>query len=64
MDWYLITEIVVGAAAGGLLIYDGVVIWKTKDKVSISQLVWDLSAKRPILPFAFGFLMGHFFFRG
>lgn len=64
MNWYLITEIVMGAATGALLLYDGLVIWRTKDKVSISQVVWDISAKRPLLPFFLGFLMGHFFFRG
>jgi len=28
---------------------------------TISEIVWHVSLKRPVVPFAFGFLMGHFF---
>ena len=27
----------------------------------ISSVIWDVSAKHPVVPFLFGFLMGHFF---
>lgn len=63
MDWRMITGIVCGAAGAVLLIYDGIVIWKTNDQMSISQFIWDLSAKRPIVPFFGGFICGHFWFR-
>lgn len=39
-------------------------IWTiyTKDEGdTISEMVWTLSTERPVIPFAFGFLMGHFF---
>jgi hypothetical protein len=33
----------------------------TVQGMTISELVWHVSTKRPIVPFAFGVLMGHFF---
>ena len=49
------------------LVYE--VFWIVKEAKSggaiqgltISELVWHISTKRPIVPFAFGFLMGHLF---
>jgi hypothetical protein len=49
------------------LVYE--VFWIVKEAKSggaiqgmtISELVWHVSTKRPIVPFAFGVLMGHFF---
>jgi hypothetical protein len=43
-----------------ILVYE---IWSIKNHTvgdTISEIVWKL-AKRPIVPFAFGVLMGHFF---
>jgi hypothetical protein len=41
------------------------IVTKTKDAggvgMTISEIVWHVSLKRPIVPFAFGVLMGHFF---
>jgi hypothetical protein len=33
----------------------------TLEGLTISEIVWHVSTKRPVVPFAFGFLMGHFF---
>ncbi len=30
---------------------------------TISEQIWAVTAKRPIIPFLFGMLMGHFFWR-
>lgn len=30
---------------------------------TISEIIWNVTAKRPLIPFAFGLLMGHFFWR-
>ena len=30
---------------------------------TISEIVWEISSKRPILPFALGVLCGHFFWQ-
>jgi hypothetical protein len=62
MNWRNITGIVIGVAIVALLGYDGVVIWKTNDQMSISQFVWDLSRNKPIFSFGMGFAMGHLFF--
>lgn len=45
---------------GLLLVYE---IWALKSDApgdTISEVIWRVS-KRPLLPFAFGILMGHFF---
>ena len=45
-----------------LLMYDIFVIARYGVKQSISYVVYSLSRQYPIIPFAFGFLMGHLFF--
>ena len=44
----------------GLLVYEGVAVYTKRDGDTISEIVWYLSA-RPLVPFLFGLLMGHFF---
>lgn len=34
-----------------------------EDGDTISEIVWTISSKRPILPFAIGVLCGHFFWQ-
>jgi hypothetical protein len=54
MIFMLVTAIVL------IFIYE---IWSLKSPQTgdtISEIIWKL-AKRPIVPFAFGVLMGHFF---
>ncbi len=44
-----------------MLGYEGATIaWG--DNATISEVIWTVSAGRPIVPFLSGMLMGHFFF--
>ncbi len=45
-----------------LFVYEAVALYRSKGE-TISQIVWNASAKRPLWPFLFGLLMGHFFWR-
>jgi len=47
----------------GLVIYEVVALADQKDGDTISEIVWEGTTNRPILPFAFGVLMGHFFWQ-
>jgi hypothetical protein len=44
-----------------ILIYEVYAIVNKNDGDTISEMIWEVSVKRPLIPFAFGFLMGHFF---
>ena len=44
----------------GLLGYEAVALLNSHKGDTISEIFWHLS-KRPLVPFAFGFLCGHFF---
>lgn len=56
-----LTMLVVIVAAFGLGIYDFWVGYKTKGWGTISWVLYSAALKRPAIPFAFGFLMGHIF---
>lgn len=57
VEWLLIGGII------ALFIYEILALVDHSVKTpSISELVWTAS-KRPLLPFAFGLLMGHFFWQ-
>ena len=47
----------------GLFIYETVALIRRKPGDTISEIIWAATAKRPLIPFAFGLLMGHFFWR-
>ena len=46
----------------GMLVYEGITLFNKVDGDTISEIIWALS-KRPLVPFAFGMLMGHFFWQ-
>lgn len=52
---------ILAALIGAIICYEVVAIIDKKEGDTISEVIWKLSAKRPIVPFAFGILMGHFF---
>lgn len=45
---------------GALFVYEGVALANKHPGDTISELMWK-GSKRPLLPFAFGMLCGHFF---
>lgn len=60
MDWYpwlWFTWILMGLALEVLALSSGV-----KGR-TLSELVWAISTNYPLLPLAFGILMGHFFWQ-
>lgn len=56
------TKIFLGLV-GGLLAYEVYALADECDGDTISEIMWATTAKRPILPFAMGVLMGHFFWQ-
>lgn len=48
---------------GGMVAYELVTLANECEGDTISEIMWSATAKRPILPFAFGVLMGHFFWQ-
>lgn len=56
--YYAIATITVAA-----LLYEGWTLVNHTAGDTISEAVWSISTKRPIVPFALGFLMGHFFWQ-
>jgi hypothetical protein len=44
-----------------MLVYEGIALWENAGN-TISEIIWRASTYHPIVPFAMGFLMGHFFF--
>ena len=55
------TWVVIGGAAALLVIYDIYTGIKNGTDSTISWQIYTAGTKYPILPFAFGVLMGHFF---
>jgi len=51
------------ALVGGLCVYELVALKTKCEGDTISEIMWTTTTKRPILPFAFGVLMGHFFWQ-
>lgn len=48
---------------GGLLAYEAVTLANKHEGDTISEIIWDVTARRPLVPFALGLLMGHFFWQ-
>lgn len=61
MNFRKITAILMLVLIAGLIIYDVIAI-KFGQRASISVWVWEHSETMDLIPFGFGFLMGHFFF--
>ena len=51
------------ALVGGSLAYEAVALANAREGDTISEIVWTATTKRPIVPFAMGVLMGHFFWQ-
>ena len=51
------------ALVGGLLVYEFFALRNKCPGDTISEIMWTTTTKRPILPFALGVLMGHFFWQ-
>ena len=45
-----------------LIVYEGITLTNKYDGDTISEIIWHLS-NRPLVPFIFGMLMGHFFWQ-
>jgi hypothetical protein len=54
MKWILIIS------CAGILGYEAWALFNRTPGDTISEIIWDLS-KRPLIPFVFGWLAGHFF---
>ena len=65
MSWEIGTWVVLIVTAIGLIVWDIVVYvqgrGETKAKATISRRILRFSQRHIVLPFAFGVLMGHFF---
>ena len=48
---------------GGLVVYEVVALANKCEGDTISEIVWTATTKRPLVPFAAGLLMGHFFWQ-
>lgn len=46
-----------------MVIYELVALGNTTPGDTISEIIWTASVHRPLIPFAFGLLMGHFFWQ-
>lgn len=44
-----------------LVLWDICCLWRGQDQATISAVIWGLSRKYPIIPFAAGVLCGHWF---
>lgn len=53
---------VFGTLCLALMGYEAVALMTSADGDTISEIIWGLS-NRPLVPFAFGMLMGHFFWQ-
>lgn len=60
MDKRELTLLALGAAALG---YEAWALVNRSKGDTISEIVWDATIKRPLVPFAAGLLMGHFFWQ-
>jgi hypothetical protein len=57
-----VKKVFLGLVAG-LCVYEVVTLANQCEGDTISEIMWATTTKRPILPFAFGVLMGHFFWQ-
>lgn len=49
------------ALVGGLVVYEVLALANKHEGDTISEIVWDATTERPIVPFLAGVLCGHFF---
>lgn len=62
MNYKKITTILIAVTILGLGIWDVIAYVNTEGGgATISELIWEWSRDFPIVPFAFGMLMGHLF---
>ncbi|HEV8674023.1 MAG TPA: hypothetical protein VGX21_08255 [Methylomirabilota bacterium] len=47
----------------GLVAYELVALANRDEGDTISEITWELTARRPLVPFTLGLLMGHFFWQ-
>ena len=55
-------KVVLGATAA-LLVYEGWTLINKEPGDTISETIWEDAKSRPLIPFLFGLLMGHFFWQ-
>ena len=58
-----VTYAVIFSAIAALIIYDVFALLKWGNDCTISVRIWTLARRYPIIPFAIGVLMGHFFWQ-
>lgn len=58
-----LTDRVILGAVAGLLVYEAYTLANRKRGDTISESVWRVNRKRPLVPFVAGFVMGHFFWQ-
>ena len=46
-----------------LLVYEGVALTTRASGDTISEIIWNVAATRPLIPFLAGLLCGHFFWQ-
>ena len=49
-----------GVAVGGLCLYEAYTLFNKTPGDTLSESVWEISAKRPLVPLALGLVTGHF----
>ena len=54
--------IIFAILVAGLFIYEAIALFNSKSGDTISEIFWHLS-QRPLVPFLFGLLCGHFFWQ-
>ncbi len=55
MEW------VFAGLAGLLVVYEIIALVNRRDGDTISEIHWRMAKERPLVPFLWGLLMGHFF---
>jgi hypothetical protein len=48
---------------GGMLAYEAYALATECEGDTISEIMWAATSRRPLVPFAMGMLMGHFFWQ-
>lgn len=61
MNWRGLTEVIIVAVIIGLSLYDILAVLRGGGSATISDVLLTTAKQRPIIPFAFGVLMGHLF---
>lgn len=61
MEVKMLATICLSVGLGILGLYELYALYNRDPGDTISELVWKAAVKRPLLPFAFGLLMGHWF---